>query len=495
MKESQVRTRFAPSPTGMMHIGNLRSALYEYLVAKSQDGVFVLRLEDTDRKRYIAGAENVIYQTLATVGLQHDEGPDVGGPYAPYIQSERVDKYLPYAQQLIDLGHAYYDFSERTEETETAEGEIGPEQSRRFRDMPTEEIDANLAAGKPYVIRQRMPLTGSTEFQDLVFGTISVENKELEDQILIKSDGYPTYNFANVIDDHEMNITHVVRGSEYLSSTPKYNLLYQAFGWEIPTYIHLPLINGTDGKKLSKRHGATSFEQLVAEGYLPEAITNYIAFLGWAPGADTREIFSLEELVKIFDVSGIGKAPAVFDYAKLDWYNQQYLLQYEPDKFCKLIEPAIAEIFGGRYYDLSVLGEVLQTRICKITELKDKLQFAVERGQMSAELFTHKKSKLTPALCLRVLEHCYRDLFDNELAAQGETFDREQLHNYLMGLGTELELKTGQIMGPVRLAVARQQVTPGGATELLLILGRAEVKERIVEAIRFLNELQGANNE
>ncbi len=314
-----VRTRFAPSPTGFMHVGNLRTALYEYLVAKSQGGTFVLRIEDTDQERKVEGAVDIIYQTMKRAGLIHDEGPDIGGEYGPYVQSERKAMYLPYAKQLIDMDKAYYCFcsKERLDMLRENADEPGAGYDRHCRYLPKEEVEQKLSEGVPYVIRQKMPLEGVTTFEDAVYGSISVDNSELQDQILIKADGFPTYNFANVIDDHTMNITHVVRGSEYLSSTPKYNLLYEAFGWEIPTYIHLPLIMGKndDGttSKLSKRHGATSFEELVKKGYLPEAIINYIALLGWAP-KDNREIFSLQELTENFSIDGISKSPAVFNF-------------------------------------------------------------------------------------------------------------------------------------------------------------------------------------
>ena len=321
----EVRTRYAPSPTGFMHVGNLRTALYEYLIAKSQGGKFILRIEDTDQERLVDGAVEVIYRTLDMVGLKHDEGPDVGGEYGPYVQSQRKDMYKPYAEQLVKEGKAYYCFctKERLDALHQEQG-VGGGYDRHCRDLPQEEVDRLLAQGVPYVIRQKMPLEGSTTFQDAVYGEITVENKELEDQILLKADGYPTYNFANVIDDHSMHITHVVRGCEYLSSAPKYNLLYEAFGWEVPTYVHLPLIMGKneDGSvsKLSKRHGATSFEDLMADGYLPEAVTNYIALLGWCP-KDNQEMFTLEGLTESFSIDGISKSPAVFDYDKLTWFN------------------------------------------------------------------------------------------------------------------------------------------------------------------------------
>ena len=376
-----VRTRFAPSPTGFMHVGNLRTALYEYLVAKSQNGTFVLRIEDTDQERYVEGATDVIYNTLQQVGLQHDEGPDIGGEYGPYVQSERKDIYKPYAEQLVREGKAYYCFctKERLESIHQ-DGEFGG-YDRHCRDLPAEEIRKNLDAGMPYVIRQRVPLEGSTSFEDAVYGTITIENKEIEDQVLLKSDGYPTYNFANVIDDHLMHITHVVRGCEYLTSTPKYNMLYDAFGWEKPIYVHLPLIMGKneDGSvsKLSKRHGSTSFQGLLEDGYLAPVITNYIALLGWCP-KDNREIFSLKELEEAFSIDGISKSPAVFDYDKLLWFNGEYIRKMSGEEFRTAAMPYYKEIFGDAEKPYDVLDAILQPRILKFKEIPSLLGFFKE---------------------------------------------------------------------------------------------------------------------
>ncbi|MBQ6627016.1 MAG: glutamate--tRNA ligase, partial [Ruminococcus sp.] len=376
MAMSKVRTRFAPSPTGFMHVGNLRTALYEYLVAKSLDGVFVLRIEDTDRERYVEGAVDVIYNTLNTAGLIHDEGPDKGGEYGPYVQSERKDMYLPYAEQLIKEGKAYRCFCTKERLEEVQNSTVGGGYDRHCRDLSQEEIDKLLAEGTPYVIRQKMPIEGETKFVDAVFGEITVDNSELQDQILIKADGYPTYNFANVIDDHTMGITHVVRGSEYLSSTPKYNLLYDAFGWEIPTYIHLPLINGKndDGtvSKLSKRHGSTGFEDLIKDGYLPQAIINYIALLGWCP-KDNQEIFTLDELCKVFDISGISKSPSVFDYDKLDWFNAEYIRNMSVEEFAAVADPYFTQALGDKELDRIKLASILQQRTVKLTDIPDTI--------------------------------------------------------------------------------------------------------------------------
>ncbi|MGI6580537.1 MAG: glutamate--tRNA ligase [Saccharofermentanales bacterium] len=488
-----IRTRFAPSPTGFMHVGNLRSALYEFLVAKSQGGEFILRIEDTDQERLVEGSVEHIYQTLAEVKLNYDEGPDIGGPHAPYVQSERLARYLPYAEQLVKEDKAYYCFCSKdrldslhqdSEISEDEQSEV-PDHfgyDRHCRDLDQTTIETKLAAGEPYVIRQKMPLTGTTTFHDEIFGDISVENKELEDQILIKSDGYPTYNFANVIDDHEMEITHVVRGSEYLSSTPKYNLLYEAFGWEIPKYVHLPLILGEDGTKLSKRHGATTFEELSKQGYLTEAIINYIAFLGWAPSKDTREIFSLKELCEVFTISGISKSPATFDYNKLAWYNEQYIRNMDVATFKNWLEPEAREFFGNKSYDPDLLAEMLQNRITKRTDLPVMLDFVKEPDPFNPEMYIHKKSKLTPELAVQVLGIIADRITDSEI------YERDYLHGLLMNLGPELELKTGQIMNPVRIALSGRQVTPGGSIELLLLLGKEESLKRLTEAVYNLTE-------
>ncbi|HHV41431.1 MAG TPA: glutamate--tRNA ligase [Clostridiaceae bacterium] len=477
-ESNKVRTRFAPSPTGFMHIGNLRSALYEYLVAKSHKGAFILRIEDTDQDRIVEGSIEVIYRTLSTCGLIHDEGPDIGGPYAPYIQSERLDRYLPYATRLVEEGKAYYCFCNRAEQTEAEYNGY----DRRCRDLPAEEVAAHMAAGDSFVIRQKMPLTGETSFTDQVFGTITVENKELEDQVLIKSDGFPTYNFANVIDDHEMGITHVVRGSEYLSSTPKYNLLYEALGWEIPIYVHLPLILGEDGSKLSKRHCATSFADLVELGYLPEAIINYIAFLGWSPGDDTRELFTLQELENVFSTSGINKSPAIFSLDKLNWFNEQYLRDMPGDDFIDLIRPWTDKVFGDRFYDLSVLASVLQTRIHKLADIPDLIDFMVEPDPLTLDLYVQKRSKLRPESALEILEHLYPIL--EELRVWSHDSIKEELDLYLEQSGHKL----GRVMGAIRPSLSGRNVTPGGAIEMLLILGREESLRRLGYASEYLRQ-------
>ncbi len=474
--DSIVRTRFAPSPTGYMHVGNLRTALYEYLIAKSQGGKFILRIEDTDRARFVEGAEKVIYSTLKSVGLTYDEGPDIGGSYGPYRQSERKGNYLKYAQELVKSGAAYYCFCDKSEETEHATSG----HHDKCRNLTAEESEKFLTQGKKYVIRQKMPLEGQTSFEDAVFGMVTVENKELEDQILIKSDGYPTYNFANVVDDHEMRITHVVRGSEYLSSTPKYNLLYKAFEWEIPTYVHLPLIMGQneDGSvsKLSKRHGAVSFEDLTEKGYLPEAIINYIAFLGWCP-QNNREIFSLKELTDEFSVSGISKSPSVFDYKKLDWFNSEYIKMKSPAEFEKLAKPYIEAVIGNSNIDLSKIALLIKTRISNFSEIPEMIDFFKKPPSYECALFENKKSKTTPENSLDTLLKI-RDKLSNL-----PIWNHDSIHSLLINMAIETGVKNGAVMWPVRIAVSGKSMTPGGAVEILEILGKDESLKRIDDAI------------
>ncbi len=473
----KVRTRFAPSPTGYMHIGNLRTALYEYLIAKSQGGDFILRIEDTDRSRFVEGAEDIIYSTLKSVGLKHDEGPDIGGKYGPYRQSERQGQYLKYAQELIEKGAAYYCFCDKQDEES-----LGAQSGYRdkCRDFNNETVSKFLSENKKYVIRQKMPLEGQISFEDSIFGKITVENKELEDQILIKSDGYPTYNFANVVDDHEMRITHVVRGSEYLSSTPKYNLLYKAFSWEIPIYIHLPLIMGQneDGtvSKLSKRHGAVSFEDLIEKGYLPEAIINYIAFLGWCPESN-REIFSLKELIHEFSISRISKSPAVFDYKKLDWFNSEYIKIKSPEEFEKLAEPYIKQILRNTNLDLNKIASLVQMRISRLNEISEIIDFLAELPDYDIDLFQNKKSKTTLESSFDVLLKV-KDKFSNL-----SIWNYNSIHDLLISTAADMGVKNGIVMWPVRIAVSGKLVTPGGAVEILDILGKEESLTRIENAV------------
>ena len=477
MGATGVRTRYAPSPTGLMHVGNLRTALFEYLVAKSLGGTFVLRIEDTDQERFVEGAERVIYETMAKVGLAHDEGPDVGGPYAPYVQSQRRHIYLPYAEQLVASDKAYYCFCsrERLDRLKEGAGSASPGYDRHCRDLPKEEAARLLADGTPRVIRQKMPLSGTTVFHDAVYGSIAVDNKELEDQVLVKSDGFPTYNFANVVDDHEMAITHVVRGSEYLSSAPKYNLLYEAFGWEVPVYVHLPLIMGKneDGSvsKLSKRHGSTSFEDLVREGFLPEAIINYIALLGWAPG-DTREFFTLPELISHFSIDGISKSPAVFDYDKLAWFNAEYLRAMPAEVFLSIADPYISQAIA-RPIDRHALAAILQPRVDRLTAIPGMISFLEALPAYPIDMYTHKKMKTDPAISLDTLEAALPVL--QEL----EPWDAEGIHASLLAMAVTRGVKNGQILWPIRVAVSGTPVTPGGAVEILSLLGREESVKRI----------------
>lgn len=477
MSNKTVRTRFAPSPTGFMHIGNLRTALYEYLVAKSQGGDFVLRIEDTDRERYVEGAVDIIYNTLKIAGLQHDEGPDKPGEYGPYVQSERLNMYKPYAEQLIEQGKAYRCFCTKERLDSLKDDETpGGGYDRHCRDLPQEEIDRLLAEGVPYVIRQKMPLEGSTTFTDAVFGEITVENSELQDQILIKTDGYPTYNFANVIDDHTMNITHVVRGCEYLSSTPKYNLLYEAFGWEVPTYIHLPLIMGKDADgnvaKLSKRHGSTGFEDLIKEGYLPQAIINYVALLGWCP-SDNQEMFTLDELTRAFSIDGISKSPSIFDYDKLEWFNGEYIRKMSPEEFTSYAMPYYKEAVTSRELPWDKLCGILQQRVTRFTQIPEMIDFFDKLPEYDAEMFVNKKSKTN----LENAPVMLKAVTDRLTAL--ESWDKDSIHDCLINLAQELEVKNGTVMWPARIAAAGKKVTPGGAVEILEILGRDESLARL----------------
>lgn len=482
MISDKVRTRFAPSPTGFMHVGNLRTALYEYLIAKSLGGTFVLRIEDTDQERKVEGAVDIIYNTLKSAKIIHDEGPDIGGEYGPYVQSERKDMYLPYALQLIKEDKAYYCFctKERLDSLRENADEPGAGYDRHCRNLPKEEVQQLLDSGVPYVIRQKMPLEGSTTFEDAVFGSITVENSELQDQILIKADGYPTYNFANVIDDHTMKITHVVRGCEYLSSTPKYNLLYEAFGWEIPTYIHLPLIMGKndDGSisKLSKRHGATSFEDLVKAGFLPEAIINYIALLGWCP-KDNREMFTIEELIKNFSIDGISKSPAVFDYDKLEWFNGEYIKNMSVEHFAEIATPYFKKAIPSKNLDYVKLASILQQRTTRLTQIPEKVAFFEKQPDYDKELFINKKSKTNLENSVVMLKAAIEAL--NALPE----WTHNSIHDCLIGLAQKLEVKNGTVMWPVRIAASGMTVTPGGAVEILDILGKDEAMQRLKDGL------------
>ncbi len=468
-----VRTRFAPSPTGYMHVGNLRTALYTWLIARHNHGTFILRIEDTDQGRLVEGATDVIYRTMAECGLDHDEGPDVGGPVGPYIQSERRGLYGKYAHLLVAKGAAYYCFCEKTEsEEDSGEFDRGDDPCRN---LSPEEIQANLDAGKPYVIRQRIPHEGTTTFHDVSFGDITVENKTLDDQVLLKRDGLPTYNFANVVDDHLMGITHVVRGSEYLSSAPKYNLLYEAFGWDIPTYVHCSPVMRDQHNKMSKRHGDPSYEDLRDQGYLTAAILNYVALLGWAPKGELgeQEIFSLPELVDAFDIAGISKSPAIFDIDKLTYFNATYLRAMAPEDFAKAAEPYIRQGVKNPAIDTAAVAALLQARCEKLTEIPEKVDFFDALPDYDVALFTNKKSKTDSDVSARMLQAAIPAL---EALPQ---WTQDAVHDCLISLAESLGVKNATLMWPVRIAAAGKQVTPGGAVEICHILGKEETLRRL----------------
>ncbi|MBP3621624.1 MAG: glutamate--tRNA ligase [Lachnospiraceae bacterium] len=481
---SKVRTRFAPSPTGRMHVGNLRTALYAYLIAKHEGGDFILRIEDTDQVREVEGAVDIIYRTLAKTGLLHDEGPDKDGGVGPYVQSERQANgiYLEYAKMLVEKGEAYYCFcdEERLNSLVTElEGKTISRYDKHCLHLSKEEIEANLAAGKPYVIRQNNPLEGTTTFKDELYGDITVPNEELDDMVLIKSDGFPTYNFANVVDDHLMNITHVVRGNEYLSSSPKYNRLYDAFGWEVPTYIHCPLITDETHKKLSKRSGHSSFEDLLEQGFLTEAIINFVALLGWSP-EDNREIFSLEELVEAFDYTHMSKSPAVLDMTKLKWMNGEYIKAMDEEAFYEMALPYIKDVIS-KPLDYKKIASMIKSRIEVFTDIKEQIDFFEAVPEYDNDMYTHKKMKTNPENSLTLLTEVLP-----VLEAQ-DNFDNDSLFEALQSFGKEKEYKTGFIMWPLRTAVSGKQATPGGATELMSVLGKEETIARIKAAIAKLS--------
>lgn len=480
-----VRTRFAPSPTGYMHIGNLRTALYEFLIAKSQGGSFILRIEDTDQERFVEGATDIIYKTLEMAKMPHDEGPDVGGDYGPYVQSERKNDYLKYALELIDKGEAYYCFctKERLDslKTETSHETI-VKYDRHCLHLSKEEIEENLKNGVPYVIRQKIR-DGKTTFHDEVYGNITVDNSELEDQILIKSDGYPTYNFANVIDDHAMNITHVVRGAEYLSSTPKYNLLYEAFGWDIPTYVHLPAVMKDKHNKLSKRNGDASFQDLIAKGYLPDAIVNYIALLGWSPSVN-QEIFTIDELIKEFSIKGLSKSPAIFDIEKLTWMNGEYIKKMDKDEFYSWAEPELKAAIKRTDIDLKKVAGYVQTRIGTSKDIAPMVDFVDNLPEYSTDLYVHKKMKTTAEICLENLKKVlpvFEEINDSD-------WNNDTIYSKLVELIKEMGIKNGQMFWPVRTALSGEPTSPCGASELAELLGKEDTINRIKKGIELLSE-------
>ena len=471
--KGKVRTRFAPSPTGYMHVGNLRTALYTWLIARNAGGTFILRIEDTDQGRLVEGATDVIYRTLAECGLDHDEGPDVGGPVAPYIQSQRRDTYGKYARLLVEKGHAYYCFCEKCESEEDS-GDFA-RAADPCRDLPMEEALARVEAGEPYVIRQKIPQEGSTTFHDAIFGDITVENKTLDDQVLLKRDGLPTYNFANVIDDHLMGITHVVRGSEYLSSAPKYDLLYRAFGWDVPVYVHCSPVMRDAQNKMSKRHGDPSYEDLRAQGFLTEAILNYVALLGWSPRGDIaeQEVFSLQELAKAFDLAGMSKSPAIFDIEKLTHFNAIYLRAMTPEAFADVARPYIRQAVQREDISADDIAALLQARCEKLTDIPEKVDFFQALPEYDAELFTNKKSKTNAEVSKAMLEAAV------PMLRQLPDWTQEAIHDGLVELAAKLEVKNATLMWPVRIAAAGKAVTPGGAVEICRILGREETVKRL----------------
>lgn len=484
---SKVRTRFAPSPTGRMHVGNLRTALYAYLVAKHEGGDFILRIEDTDQERYVEGSVDIIYRTLQKTGLIHDEGPDKDGGCGPYVQSERQAQgiYLKYAKELIDKGEAYYCFCDKERLEGLKKVVAGKEihvYDKHCLHLSKEEVEEKLAAGVPYVIRQNNPTEGTTTFEDEIYGDITVDNAELDDMILIKSDGYPTYNFANVVDDHLMGITHVVRGNEYLSSSPKYNRLYEAFGWEVPVYIHCPLITDENHQKLSKRCGHSSFEDLVEQGFLTEAIVNFVALLGWSP-ADNQEIMTLEELVEKFDYHHMNKSPAVFDYTKLKWMNGEYIKKMDFDKFYEMALPYIKEVIT-KDYDLKKIAHMVQTRIEIFPDIRDHIDFFEELPEYDVAMYTHKKMKTNAQTSLEVLQEILP-----VLEAQ-EDYSNDALYQTLLKYVEQKGCKNGYVMWPIRTAVSGKQMTPGGATELMEVLGKEESLARIRKGIELLSQAQ-----
>lgn len=479
-----VRTRFAPSPTGYMHVGNLRTALYTWLIARNHGGTFILRIEDTDQGRLVEGAVDVIYKTMAECGLTHDEGPDVGGPVGPYVQSQRRDLFGKYAKLLCEKGGAYYCFcqKEEAEEEPESEGKAIAKHVCACRDLPLEEAKKR-AESEPFVIRQKIPQEGTTTFHDASFGDITVENKELEDQILLKSDGLPTYNFANVVDDHLMGITHVVRGSEYLSSAPKYNLLYEAFGWEIPTYVHCSPVMRDAQHKMSKRHGDPSYEDLINEGYLTEAVLNYVALLGWSPKGELseQEFFTLKELAEAFDISGISKSPAVFDIQKLRWMNAEYMKKLAPEAFYEKAEPYLKQAISNPQIDLKAVAALVQSRCEILSDIPERVDFLEKLPEYDTELYVHKKSKTNEENSLQSLQMILPVL-------EGlQTWTNESLYETLTALAAEKELKNSVILWPLRVALSGKASTPGGATELCALLGKEESLNRVKKGIEKLS--------
>ncbi|MBO4457594.1 MAG: glutamate--tRNA ligase [Butyrivibrio sp.] len=482
---AKIRTRYAPSPTGRMHVGNLRTALYAYLITKHEGGDYILRIEDTDQERYVEGAIDIIYKTLKDTGLIHDEGPDVGGDVGPYVQSERQKAgiYMAYAKELVEKGEAYYCFCDQERLASLVQVVEGKEISvydKHCLSLSKEEVEKNLAEGKPFVIRQNNPTEGTTTFHDELYGDVTVDNKELDDMILIKSDGYPTYNFANVVDDHLMGITHVVRGNEYISSSPKYNRLYDAFGWEIPKYIHCPLITDEEHKKLSKRSGHSSFEDLIDQGFLPEAVVNFVALLGWSPD-DNNEIMSLEELIEKFDYKRINKSPAVFDYTKLKWMNGEYLKKMDDDKFFELAKPYL-EAAVKKPLDLKKIAAMVKTRIEIWPDIAEMVNFFDELPEYDTAIYSHKKMKTNEETSLKVLKEVL------PILEAHDDYTNDSLYALLSDYIKTNEYKNGFVLWPVRIAVSGKEMTPCGATELMEVIGKDETIKRIKKGIELLEK-------
>lgn len=477
---SKVRTRFAPSPTGRMHVGNLRTALYAFLIAKHEGGDFILRIEDTDQERFVEGAVEIIYRTLAKTGLVHDEGPDLDGGVGPYVQSQRQEQglYLKYAKELVEKGEAYYCFCDKERLEGLRESVAGKEivvYDKHCLGLSKEEVEEKLASGIPYVIRQNNPSTGTTTFCDEIYGDITVENAELDDMILMKSDGYPTYNFANVVDDHLMGITHVVRGNEYLSSSPKYNRLYEAFGWEVPVYVHCPLITNEEHQKLSKRSGHSSYEDLIEQGFLTEAVINFVSLLGWSP-TDNQEIFSLEELITAFDYRHMSKSPAVFDVTKLKWMNGEYLKAMEFESFYEMAEPYLKQ-YVTKNYDLKKIAKMVQTRIELFPDIAEHVDFFEALPEYDIAMYSHKKMKTSPESSLEILREIYPVLEAHQ------DYSNDALYTVISEFVAQKGCKSGYVLWPIRTAVSGKQMTPGGATEIMEIIGKEESLARIQKGI------------
>jgi len=480
----KIRTRFAPSPTGYMHVGGLRTALYAYLIAKKDNGTFILRIEDTDKARFVEGATEVIISSLKDARLFYDEGPDIGGPVAPYTQSERLDTYKPYAELLCEKGAAYYCFCEPNEQWSVVSGQWSEDEKNEAdpcRDLPYESSKIRIEAGDPFVVRMKAPREGETTVFDVVYGKVTTPNEILDDMVLLKRDGYPTYNFANVIDDHLMGITHVMRGSEYISSAPKYNILYEAFGWEIPTYITVSLIMRDAHHKLSKRHGDPTYDDLLKQGYLPDAILNYVALLGWSPGGE-QEMFTLKDLVESFDVSGISKSPAIFDINKLNHFNSEYIRAMTPEEFAKIAKPYICDVIKSESISIEAIAGILQARCEKLTDIPEKIDFFENLPEYDTELYIHKKSKTDKMISRDMLIEAKKALLSlNEWTSQA-------IHDILVELALQLDVKNATLMWPVRIAAAGKAVTPGGAIEICFILGREETLQRIETGIDKLTD-------